>query len=133
VGTGDGKEGVDGSSPSEGVSFLPALVVVFVFRADSGGRPRRPRSVHQRPPRVERVEELDRVLAAVAGEVTVVAVDHRQAGTHVAGEIKGRDAGAKSESRERMPEIVNAPHVRLDLTGADEFLVLCQSPPRTDP
>ena len=30
--------------------------------------------------RVQRVEELDRVLAAVAGEVAVVAVDHRQAG-----------------------------------------------------
>jgi len=35
----------------------------------------------------------DRVFAAVAGEVSVVAVDHVQAGAHVAGEIEGGDAG----------------------------------------
>jgi hypothetical protein len=33
------------------------------------------------------VEQLDRVL--VAGEVAVVAVDHGQAGAHVAGEVEG--------------------------------------------
>jgi hypothetical protein len=38
---------------------------------------------------VERVEELDGVLASVAGEVAVVAVDHGQAGAHVAGEVEG--------------------------------------------
>jgi hypothetical protein len=40
---------------------------------------RRPRSVHERPRlevlRVECVEELERVFAAVSGEVAVVAVD----------------------------------------------------------
>jgi hypothetical protein len=35
------------------------------------------------------VEELDGVFASVAGEVGVVAVDHRQAGAHIAGEIEG--------------------------------------------
>jgi NCAIR mutase (PurE)-related protein len=36
----------------------------------------------------ERVEQLDGVLASVASEVAVVAVDHGQAGTHVAREIE---------------------------------------------
>jgi hypothetical protein len=35
------------------------------------------------------VEEPDRVLASVAGEVAVVPVDHGQAGAHVAGEVEG--------------------------------------------
>ena len=39
----------------------------------------------------------DRVFAAVAGEVSVVAVDHVQAGAHVAGEIEGGDAGTKAK------------------------------------
>jgi hypothetical protein len=38
---------------------------------------------------VERVEELDRVLARGAGEVAVVAIDHRETGAHVAGEVEG--------------------------------------------
>jgi hypothetical protein len=29
------------------------------------------------------------VLAAVAGEVALVAIDHRQAGAHVTGEVEG--------------------------------------------
>src|SRR5438445_5288972 len=89
----DGKEGVDGSSPSEGFSFLPALVIAFVFSADADRIFRRPPSVHQRPRielgRVERVEELDGVLASVPSEVAVVTVDHCQAGAHVAGEVEG--------------------------------------------
>jgi hypothetical protein len=56
-------------------------------------------SVHQRPRlklgRAEGVEQLGRVFASVAGEVTVVAVDHGQACAHVAGEVEGRDAAAK--------------------------------------
>ena len=35
------------------------------------------------------VEEFDRVAASIASEVPVVAVDHCQAGTHVAGEVEG--------------------------------------------
>jgi hypothetical protein len=35
------------------------------------------------------VEELDRVVASVAGEMAVVAVDPGQAGAHIAGEIEG--------------------------------------------
>jgi hypothetical protein len=52
-----------------------------------------------------RVEELDRVVAAVAGEVAVVAVDHRQAGAHVAGEVEGGDAGTKGEGGEGVAQI----------------------------
>ena len=53
------------------------------------------------------------MLASVAGEVSVVAVDHRQAGAHVAREVEGRDSGTKSKRRERVPEIVDPPH-RID-------------------
>ena len=34
------------------------------------------------------------MFAAVAGEVAVVAVDHRQAGAHEPGEVEDRDPGA---------------------------------------
>ena len=37
----------------------------------------------------EHEEEVDRVVASVAREVAVVAVDHCQAGTHVAREVEG--------------------------------------------
>jgi len=37
----------------------------------------------------EAVEEVDRVVASVAREVAVVAVDHGQAGSHVAGNAEG--------------------------------------------
>ena len=53
------------------------------------------------------------MLAAVAGEVAVVAVDHGQAGTHVARELEGGDAGTEREGREGVPEIVDAAE-RLD-------------------
>ena len=53
------------------------------------------------------------MLASVAGEVAVVAVDHRQAGAHVTREVEGGDAGAKSERREGVPEIVDPPE-RID-------------------
>ena len=56
----------------------------------------------------ELVEQADRVLASVAGEVAVVAVDHGQAGAHVAGELEGGDAGTQGEGRECVPEIVDA-------------------------
>ena len=53
------------------------------------------------------------MLASVAGEVAVVAVDHGQAGAHVAGELEGGDAGTQGEGREGVSEIVDAPE-RLD-------------------
>jgi hypothetical protein len=39
--------------------------------------------------------------------VTVVAVDHRQAGAHVATEVEGGHAGTKRERREAVTEIVD--------------------------
>src|SRR6266498_1157598 len=83
-----------------GLQLSPCLDVAFVFGAEAGLLVRCPRSVHQRPPCVESVEELDRVFASVAGEVAVVAVDHRQAGAHVTGEIEARDAGTLGAGRE---------------------------------
>jgi hypothetical protein len=66
-------------------------------------------SVHQRPPwtlpGAQLVEEADRVLASVAREVAVVAVDHGQAGAHVAGEVEGGDAGTEREGGKGVPEI----------------------------
>jgi len=53
------------------------------------------------------------VLATVAGEVAVMAIDHGQARAHVAGELEGGDAGTQGEGRERVPEIVDPPE-RLD-------------------
>jgi hypothetical protein len=52
------------------------------------------------------VEQADRVLAAVAGEVAVVAVDH-QARAHVAGEVEGGDAGTEREGGDGVSEIVD--------------------------
>jgi hypothetical protein len=52
-------------------------------------------------------------VAAVFGEVAVVAVDHREAGAHVAREVKGRDAGAERERCKGMSEIVD-PSDRVD-------------------
>jgi len=53
------------------------------------------------------VEQADRLLAAVAGEVAVVAVDHGQARAHVAGELEGEDAGTEREGGEGVSEIVD--------------------------
>jgi hypothetical protein len=47
------------------------------------------------------------MLAPVAGEVAVVAADHRQAGAHVAGEVEGGDAGTEREGGEGVSEIVD--------------------------
>ena len=82
-----GKEGVDGSSPSEGFGLLPAHRL-FVLSGSAGVRSfdvhAESTSVHRSNGGVGCVEELDRVLASVAGEVAVMAIDHRQAGAHVA-------------------------------------------------
>jgi hypothetical protein len=75
-------------------SHLPLLRGQFRCSSPGvGASLRRPRSVH----RVyvgcfaahERVEQLDGVLATVAREVALVAVDRGQAGTHVAQEVEG--------------------------------------------
>jgi hypothetical protein len=57
------------------------------------------------------------VLAAVFGEVAVVAVDHGEAGAHVSGEVEGGDACAEGEGREGMSEIVD-PSYRVDAERA---------------
>jgi hypothetical protein len=62
-----GKEGVDGSSPSEGFRLLPAQRPVPLSISASTGRPRTSTAGA-----FEVVEQADRVLASVAGEVAVV-------------------------------------------------------------
>jgi RNA polymerase sigma-70 factor (ECF subfamily) len=62
------------------------------------------------------------MLASVACEVTVVPVDHGQAGAHVAGQIEGGNAGTEREGREGVPKIVD-PAQRLDPGGT-----LCRLP-----
>ena len=52
------------------------------------------------------VEQRHRVLAAVAGEVTVVAVDHRQARAQEPREIEDRNAGAERKGRVRVAQVV---------------------------
>jgi hypothetical protein len=88
-----GKKEVDGSSPSEGFSVLPAqssLAFSGVTPTGCFGIHRPSTSVHGvELGCVQRVEELDRVLAFVAGEVAVGAVDHGQTGAHVAREVEG--------------------------------------------
>ena len=49
------------------------------------------------------------MLASVAGEVAIVAVDHGQAGAHATGKVEGRESGTERESREGVPEIVDPP------------------------
>ena len=104
-----------------GLQRSPCLDIAFVFRRDASRRFWCPPSVHQRPQVelgcVQCVEKFDRVLASVAGEVAVVAVDRRQAGAHVAREVEGRESGTEREGREGVPEIVDPPQ-RLD---ADAF------------
>ena len=64
----------------------------------------------------ELVEQANRVLTPIAGEVAVVAVDHRQAGSHVARDVEGGDSGTKREGRKGMAEIVDAAE-RIDAGG----------------
>jgi beta-glucosidase len=66
----------------------------------------------------ESIEKTDRVLAPVTSEVAVVAVDHRQAGAHVAGEVEGGDAGTKRKGRESVAQIVDAAVSRAVAEGA---------------
>ena len=46
------------------------------------------------------------MLASVPGEVAVVAVDHGQAGAHVAGQIEGGDADTIPLGRDRTLRVV---------------------------
>jgi hypothetical protein len=50
------------------------------------------------------------VLASVAGEMAVVAVDHQQARAHVAGELERRDSGSKRKGGEGVAQVVDPPH-----------------------
>jgi hypothetical protein len=56
------------------------------------------------------IEEPDRVLASVASEVAVVAVDHKQARAHVAGELERRDSRSKRERGEGVAQVVDPSH-----------------------
>jgi hypothetical protein len=56
------------------------------------------------------------MFASVAREVAVMAVDHGQAGAHVAGEVEGGDASTECEGRKGVSEIVD-PAQRLDPGG----------------
>ena len=94
-----GKEGVDGSSPSEGLRLLPAQRPFSLFPSAAEARV----SVHRASTNVHRgcvevVEQPDRVLASVAGEVAVVTIDHRKAGAHSgkARRWRGRHGGQRS-------------------------------------
>jgi hypothetical protein len=68
------------------------------------------------------VEQPDRVLAPVAREVAVVAVDHQEACAHVARELEGRDPGSKREGGEGVAQVVDSSH------GLDARLSLCGIP-----
>src|SRR4029450_13375468 len=112
-------------------SRSPCRSAPFVCERDDGPEARRPPSVHHSPrlpparpgivvaerlcappfrgpPSVhgplnrERVEERNGVFAAVAGEITVVAVDHRDARAHEAGDREYRHAGAEREGSVRV-------------------------------
>jgi hypothetical protein len=56
----------------------------------------------------ERVEKRDGVLAAVAGEMAVVAVDHCQACAHESGKVEDRDTGTEREGRVGVAQVVGA-------------------------
>lgn len=56
------------------------------------------------------------MFATVAGEVALVAVDHVQAGAHVAREVEGGDVGTEGEGGKSVPEIVDPPQ-RIDAGG----------------
>lgn len=47
------------------------------------------------------------MLSSVTGEVSVMAVDHRQARAQVPGKVEGRDPGTERERREGVTEIVD--------------------------
>jgi hypothetical protein len=133
----NGKEGVDGSSPSEGFREVPASKS-FSFPSKATFQPG---GVHNtstapnlggstaalslsprgfplpRPTSIWRprggvacvgVEKRDRVLSAVAGQVAVVLVDHREACAHESGEIEDRDPRAEREGRIGMAEIIGS-------------------------
>lgn len=76
---------------------------------------RRPPSVHRSFDR-EGVEQRDGVLTAVAGEVSVVVVDHRDARPHEARDREHRDAGSQREGRLGVTQVVEMTE-RLD-TGS---------------
>jgi len=84
-------------------------------------RPRRPRGVH-RPLERERVEKRDGMLTAVVGQVAVVAVDHRDARAHEAGDGEHRHAGAERKGGVGVAQFVEVAQL-LDASGC-----LCRLP-----
>jgi hypothetical protein len=80
---------------------LPSWTATFVFDVRLASTVWTPTLI-----RVD-VEEVDRVLSSVTGEVSVMAVDHCQARAHVPGKVEGRDPGTERERREGVAEIVD--------------------------
>ena len=56
------------------------------------------------------------MFASVAGEVSIVAVDHRQAGAHEARQFEDRDASTEGEGRVGVSQVVG-PANRVDPGG----------------
>ena len=84
--------------------------MVFAFGLNCGRSPRRPPSVHAVDVGVDgAVQKPDRVLASVARQVAVVAVDHQEASAHVARELEGRDPGPKREGGKRVAQVIDPP------------------------
>ena len=79
-----GSDEVDGSSPSEGFAVQPAICVLSLSGLAASWFFGVHRASTERPrwtfAGAERVEQPDCVLAAVASEVAVTAIDHRQTG-----------------------------------------------------
>ena len=116
----DRKEGVDGSSPSEGFSETPAqITVAFAAVATGGvcGLHAASTIVHRCSSDALRASSNGVRARARRGRGGRVAVDHGQAGAHVAGEIEGGDAGTEREGGEGVPKIVD-PAVRGSMPAA---------------
>jgi len=67
------------------------------------------------------------MFASVAGEVAVVAVDHGQAGAHVAGEVEGGDAGTQGEGPGVQASMTNPS----SLCGSAMMSIATMRPPTT--
>src|SRR5207244_5366588 len=89
------------------VRSAPKLLRTAVTKRLCTDPVRRPRSVH-RPLEGERVEQRDGVLAAVAGEVAGVAVDHRDARTDEARDREHRNTGAERKGGIGVAHVVEA-------------------------
>lgn len=78
---------------------FPCSATRYTLRPDDGSLLQRPRNVHLVDIAAvlagERVEEPDRVLASVSGEMAAVVIDHPDTRSQIAREFEGGDAGTK--------------------------------------